>query len=678
MVFRIALAALSFLGMAAAQSAAVGRLASFDWRERNAAALELANGGELPIDDLLTLLATPWAGPEFLWWRSGGRMGPPASLDPREQVVAAATKELGFRAWKVRPADAEDTVATAADLCVPWHPHALADWLLRSRPSARAEIARALADRPVAGEFLASLWVVSAHPDADRVLARDLTDAELAPVLRALWLGDGDGRTTVGRLLVRGDGRIRSAIVRLGDPAVLTDDAAVDAAIGVFLAGGPEAGHAGWLLIDSGIAVPRLRAHLGRGADSDRALLGLLCVLGEQVGEVGDELLPCLGGERVVRQRALVVLASGTVPPATAAAAAPVVLAIVEGRHLASHKLVAIDALGNLGAAVDAAARTRLAKMAMWPPMLGGTERLFGCLQRLGETLDLSPERKVRTFGSPMAPRDVLLAIAADPTVPAEELHDALLQSWLAPSRVDCVQRVFERSPATVLDWLDAEPELQAAAIEVLRRAPPTAVDAGLVVGLLRDPQRSVQRSALAWLAEREDAADHTAAGLAAIAALHGGWSSAADDGRSDPESIAFVRRVAPAFAVLDSALGSLFHLGIEIELLDGCDPKQVETAARSWLAAADSPWVRRRLLAWFVRRGALDDGLVADVGKALQAPAADILLTGLEQSPWQSAELCSALERCIDGAFAAAAAGAKDTHDGFRARRALLAHARR
>lgn len=667
-------------GALAAQDGRLRDLVASDWRLRNdaAAALAAVPDHELDVPGLIGVLRSSWDGttlmpePRGLY---GGRLSTPA--DPLVQVRAEAREEVAAGLTMALRDVGERDVRDAVRLVAPWHPHDLAFWLLCMRPGVQPRIAARLQDEPLLSLPLARLWLLADRPSRAALLRRADDGSDLRLLLQAAWLDAARGQELVRELLVHGDAAWRSRVLELGDPALLAGPAELAAAAAHFaaLAGTPECRQAGLVLVRAGApATEPLLALLGRGPAVDRAVLGVLCVLADEAHGVGEQLLPFLHDpDRVRRERALAVLATGVVRPEARAPLAAALLPLLTAGLPTGTRLLAIDALGNLGDGVDAAARARLAAMLDQPPFGGARARLLGCLHRLGAVPSMPAARKVEIGAMVYATTHTLLA-AADAGAEARGLEALLVTSRDQVRRHTVATRMAEVAPATVTGWLLHEaPSVRRMALAALRAAgaPLPAAD---LVRLLRDDDAEVARTALGWLAERPEAAEFAAEGLAAVLRLATAWVP------TEVERFVAALRLPAERLLVD--LAPLWHDGLALDLLRDAGPEPVRRALRERLAAEDRPKVKMELLRALVRLGCDGEPELGLLRAALLQPGpvdtAEGLLADLERAPAVPASLRADLEAVVDAAIAGDRTVVGDPGLGTLARSVLLAQFRR
>jgi hypothetical protein len=655
-------------------------LVAADWRARNVAARALAAlpDASFPIVPLVELLRTTWQGPELgLTGGLGGRAIGRSVVDPRRDVLVAARNELvsGWRRTAGGP-DGHD-VRTVERLVAPWHPHALAFWLLSSRPAIAARVAAHMQQVPLVTPPLARLWARTAAPSLTDVQRRADDGSDLDAAALALWHEPENGRPRLLDVLADGPVGWRRAAIRLGDVGLLATAAARGQAIDAFLREDDDAARrqAGWLLLElRAPASGLLRAHLGTGApataEDDRRLLGLTCLLEEHARGLGEELAPFVAGEdAVARDRALCALGAGEVVAAARPRLAEAALAVLLGGAPTRSKALALDALANLGDGVGADLRARLVQMLDEPPFRGAAPRVFGALHRLGAAPQVDASRVLAWARADHGTLHTWLAAAADPRIDAVALVEALTAGRNYDLRDRVLVRLAQESPG-VLERAIANGSTRARQhpIRALTAARTVSMPVPALLPLLDDPELRVATFGL--LATHPDADALAAAAdalLAAVTAVAADWVPS--------EGNALLDRLALPAPRLFDVFEPLLRTGRSWALVRGADRDAVGKAARAWLAAATHDGDRARLLGVVAGLGMQDDDEhVAPARTALRGAHAEDLLDALLRAPRVPAALRPELEALVDAGFEPVASP-ETSAAAARAADVLLAH---
>lgn len=559
-----------------------------------------------------------------------------------------------------------------ADLVVPWHPHQLALWLLsRASEVPAATLAPLRRPRTTAQ---AQAWLRLARPDDAAALAA-LSDPDRAEATaRGLWLHGEAGQQLLRRALAADAPTAQRAVLALDHKELLDAAPQVAAAVQVFLHGDDEDQRqsVAWLLRRAPGDVPsELARHLATPGDDRRRALGLWCQLEGGAG-AARAVLACLDDDdQVVRERAMAVLASAAPPPDACRDAVSGLLQLVTNRRQGSIRVLAVDALANLGAAVDAEARDQLASLLeAAPPWLAA--RLLGCLRRLDAVpATLTAAAKARIAGNGFATDDSWLAIADDGEAGAAVLG-GILQQRAHPASADqaapaCARRLLQTAPAALRGWLEGGPMLQGLAIGALA---PLGKDSGVeparILAAAQHVAREPAAKAWRWLFLQPGGEQHAEAALRRIAAFRSSWLL--------PDEIAAMREAPLPLAQKLTLLEPLLQEGRGFEAVRGGDAEELRAACHRWLAKATEPAVRSRLLGELARLGLRGDEELDWARACLRSRDADELLQGLEAAPALPAGLRPELERRIDEVLAAD--GNLPRWD--RSYGVLLAHARR
>ncbi|MFY9346048.1 MAG: hypothetical protein WAT39_26395 [Planctomycetota bacterium] len=667
-----ALIAATWLASLAAQDQPATALRSPDWRVRNdaAAALAALPDAQLDVGALVSVLREPWQGPEISEVRYGGRGGR-GSTDPLDRVVREAAEVVS--GWRRAGQWPDDGVANLRRLVVPWHPHELSSWLLRERAALYPAIAKALDGVPLGNVHLAGLWLRAAWPGEAAVRRRADDGSDLVALAGALWQYEPQGGELLTHLLAGDSLPWRRTVIDLGDVGLLANEAARQAVVTQFF-GDDRAGQgqAGWLLLQLGAdAVPLVVPALAEERRRARAL-AVLCTLGERAAGLGDELLPLFkadGADSV--QRTLAVVARAPIAPKARPALAAAATAILKGGRSIPTRILAVDALANLGAGVDAELRKELRRMLDDPPTPGVRARLLGCLRRLGVPLDLPTTRKLELCTMLHASTDTWLAAADDGEPALAGLATRLADRQHARWRGPCLDRLVQVAPeAVVASLTHADSWLRSAAVASLRPVDAALVPTVRIEPLLSDPDPAIRRLALTWIAERADVAASRAAVLAAVPSLASLLTRDLVAGLFRKLEVPLVDQLAVLVAPL--------RQGECWDLLVGDDAAVRREAARRWLAAATDERDRALLLGELVRLGLGGEDEIAWVRAALRGPQAVLLGTPFVAAGSLPTTLRADLEALVDAALVARDPMSDAAQLGVAARDALLKHFRR
>jgi hypothetical protein len=262
----------------AAQTPEVEDLRDADWRVRNEAARALAAlpAERLDIERLLAVMSGERGRDEpgfALFGGHGGRFRP--EREPRERIRAAAMlATMATGSWWHRAAP---RISGVDDLVVPWHPRALAAWLIEERtpPGCRPGLVLALED-----EHLARVWLWLGAP-AEDVVRRALADPVSGRIV-AQALEDLSRHDALDDALAAGDsGTRRNVLAVLRSRGIATRDG-LAAAVEILLhdVDAAAVAHVGSLVERADGGVATLVDALGAVGADRRALrrgLTLLC-----------------------------------------------------------------------------------------------------------------------------------------------------------------------------------------------------------------------------------------------------------------------------------------------------------------------------------------------------------------------------------------------------------------
>ncbi|MBL8726139.1 MAG: hypothetical protein JNK49_18990 [Planctomycetes bacterium] len=659
-----------FAAAAISQADPVSALQSTDWRARNRAAQSLAAAPDAALDvaALVAVLRHDWNGPQLTHHRFGGRIKPSID-DVLDRVLAEAAAEVAGAA-RTSPWPRE-VVTRTEQLVVPWHPHQLVAFVLGARPALAERVAEALRELPLNSEVRVAVWLAAQPPELAALRQRAADGSDLLELAGQLWRDAARGRPLLTELVADAAVAWRRAVLDLGDATLLASPAAQQAALAQFLSDDHPAARrqAGFVLVQLGArAVPLVLPALTQPQHAPR-VLALLGTLGEHAEGLGEELLPFLSGKRTVTmQRALAILARAPIQSAAQRPLASAAAALLDAGPGLPIRILAIDALANLGDGVDAALRTELRRQLDEPPGGGTRARLLGCLRRLQVPIDLPPERLVAICAMQQASDDTWLA-AADTGAPAlAGLAQLLLDRRHASRRRPVAARLAAVAPREFQDWL-AHPEagLRALAVDTLRASDAAAVPTARLAAMLTDEDPRVASGALVWISLRSDVAEHRAAILAAMAA----------HGASLPASAlaAVCQRLGMSTAEQLAALSELLRSGFVWEAVRDGDPAVLRTTLRHWLGGLEEPAERVHLLAALVQLGLHDAEEIAWVRTALQGPRANALVQSLITAKNLPAALGPDLEALMDRGLAAGDPNSAAVHLGAQAREAMLRH---
>jgi hypothetical protein len=612
----------------AAQTPDLDDLRDADWRVRNEAARALAAlpAERLDIERLLAVMCNEPGGDEpgfALFGGPGGRWQ--RQRDPRERIrVEAMYATMATGSWWHRAAP---RVSGVDDLVVPWHPRALAGWLIEERtsPGCRPGLVLALED-----EHLARVWLWLGAPAGD-VVRRALADPVSGRIV-AQALEDLSRHEALDDALAAADsGTRRNVLAVLGSRGIETRDG-LAAAVEIVLQDVDAAAvaHVGSLVerADGGVAM--LVDALGTvGADRRALQRGLTLLCDVEDSSVGHALaLDHIGDDDAsVRHLALYVLGRQPLPPELRADAAARLLRIVEGRTDRDTRLLAFDALGRCGDGVDDAQRLRLIEMLEHPPAPGVEARVLGCLRTLGDAARVPLELRlhVATTGFPTTATWLALADAGGRAV--EVLADLLVTRVPGVDAAAVAGRLARTAPDALRAWLSGdEPRLRELAMAALRSIEP---DSGIRTAQLLELLETApwhETVLVDWLADRGDVAD----GAARVFA----WMAARGEVRIPPAWVRFAAQNRLPTQRMLELLDPLLGRGLGWELLGDGDRDVLRAACAARFARTTDPEARTRIAAAVARLGAASDDDVDLVLDGLSAGDPDAVLLALEKSP--------------------------------------------
>lgn len=639
-------------------------LLSPHWRTRAAAARALAAlpPHELDIEALLRVLAAEWPGqlPDAGMAVGLGHLQP-KTREPRVLVTQAVSELLAPNSWQHHAAP---RIEQADDTALPQHPRTLAAWLLVTRTTAgsRPDFA------PVPGDdHTARVWLHLAAPNDDR-----LRDALRAPatgrhVAQALHELGRDDRLLDA--LTNGDAAARSHVLAVAGDRLLTHDDALAAAVAFALRtdDAPAIAHTLRLVARSG---PRGDAAIAAAvtndplADDARAIaraLAVWCHRSEPLADAHPAWELALAHvdhiDADVRHRAAFLLGKHPIPATQHEPAVARLLPLLDAAPDPTTRLLAIDALGHCGSAIDADRRDQFLAQVQQRRPRAITARLLGLLSQLGAAGEVAFEAKVHIAQSMPHPSTATWLALADEGAKATDVLEGLLArpaTGIEPARV--AERFARTAPDAVRAWLVGDDAgLRTLALPALRALEPeSGVATAQLLALLTAKPTNRARGATSsdavidWLAARDDLGDGVELVYAHMATRDVLWIP-------DAWRTFATRHRLPAERLL-TTLEPLLRRGLGHDLFASTDRPLVRQACVAWHARTTDEAERAWLAADLVQLGATSPDEVAVVLGELQlatpperAPHA-VLLT-LANAPLRSQRVLDCLHDLLDDA---------------------------
>lgn len=622
--------------IAPAQAPDAEQLLADDWRARNAAAVALAKHPETLASDLLQVLRTDWQGhvPQTgLGLGGGGRF---RSRDPRELTIESARIEIGHH-WHI---PRTICIQSHRELVGPWHPHRLAEWVLRQKATA-ADLPEL---KPESIE-LARIWLSCCKPSAAELEAATANEATAQNLVVARWQLAGQSNDLLREWITAGPPAARRAALRLASSELTLDEAALRGVIQQFLRDNEEGyrRNAGYHLVRrGGQAAVLLREHLGDAREDRQRALAALCIMGEHASVASQQLLICLQFDTTSQRRALVALSNSTILPEQQSQTATAIFEHMLATRSTIVRALSLDALGQLKEGMPQNVREQLVALLDEQEYASVRARLLGCLRQLGAVpKSMSLKAKVRLTEAIHPTEATWLTLADEGEAAGEAIRTAVCNgSQSRTLKLALLERLVQTAPELVSKWLeDDEQAVRKFAFQALANLQPERIRTAYLLGMLRNNQ-AFFATALDLLSTRADSLKHKALLLRTLADANITWTAT---------RVAFVRRLAPDFGELLTAFETQLRRGQCWPVLLGMDDDRLRKHAREWLASENTAEVNDRLVAEIVALGLSQAVDIQAVERILRSQQRSSTLSALRRRSSVPAALIPALEAICD-----------------------------
>ncbi len=583
----LALGTLAATALAQAPDASL--LRSFDWQARNASAKLLVENPATQASDLLEVLRAEWHDgiAEVNRWNSAVGLGG-ESREPRQATLRSARDQI----WRLYELSKPRQLTSAHQLTVPWHPHQLAEWILRQRYTKSD-----LPDLVPTSNELARIWLTCHRPDQD-ALRLALADEATAPaVATAMWELDQGFPSSLLEYLASGSIAARRAVLRLPLPEAQLQPRHIRAVIDQFLHDDDKqhAGHAGAVLVRLGEpAAVELIPHLSKGAEGQSKAAAVLCLMGSAAAPATSALLECLHGDRNCQRRALVALSDIHMDPELRATVAAKVFEVLTSTKTRLVRTVALDALANCGDGVTAELKARLLAMFAKQPYRSVRTRMLGCMRRLQCLPKLTTAELVRIAGGSYPNTDTWMAVADRGQEAADAIAKCIRVYHPGVDDAKVAAVLAQTAPQVLVQWLSSEERsLRLRALQTLRAERLDLLDSNMLLSMLAD--QSVAGEAFDALCSLPSANALLPKILAATAPpmIYMG----ADRGP-------VLRKLGADLPMLLKAFDAHLRRGDYWSTVRGLDDDTLKKHARQWIEQSEDPKVRDQLRGEFVRLG--------------------------------------------------------------------------
>lgn len=573
---------------ASAQETPLEKLTSYDWRERNAAARTLCADDGVASAKLFAVMQSDWDDgiQATFGWNTAIGAGP-MTREPRTATLRAARELISYVGVRSKP----ELLTSPEQLTVPWHPHDLAEWLVRRRGKQGAIDGL----QPTSIEH-ARVWLTCNQPDEGAIAKALADEATAKPIAKAMWQLDEGFPDFLLEQLANGPRIARHVVLDLTIDHDTLQPQHIEAIVEQFLHDDDEyhSKRAGGHLLKLGTrAAEALIPHLAIENDRPDAM-AILCLLRESATPALEAIVGCLDEDPTSQRRALIGLSDHPVPPELQKVAAPKVYDLLRNARTRAVRILAMDALATMPAAVTDEMKRELQGLLDERKFRSARARLIGCMRQLGCLPELSTEKLVQ-YVRVGYPNSTSWMAVADRGVEAEDALAECISKYIPTVDDDKVgEAILASAPELLVKWLDSEDlSLRARGLATLTTHRPDLLPTDRLLELFAD--ESLCGEAFDAVCAKKDAKQLLPRILATC-------------GKQDVEM--YAKRAAKLLALKPSLEMVLQHLEAKLKdgecwtLARGIDDATLKKYARQWIQECDDPVQRDDLLGEFLLMG--------------------------------------------------------------------------